>query len=219
MQGEGGYIVPPADFLKALRELCDEHGILLVFDEVQSGMGRTAKWWACDHFKLSPDILCAAKAIASGFPLSAVGAREDLMDRWEANMHGTTFGGNPVSCAAAVATIETIQSEKLLEKGARLGERMMRRLKEMQARYPAIGDVRGLGTMMALEFIDPKKPQAKLPSRDIQTSVRTQCLRDGLVLLPCGTHGNIIRLLPPLITPDEEADRGLDILEKAVKSP
>lgn len=218
VQGEGGYIVPPPRFLKGLREVCDAHDILLIFDEVQSGMGRTCKWFACEHFKVEPDIITIGKAIASGFPLSAVGGREDLMLNWEANMHGTTFGGNPVSCAAANATIDTIREEKLLEKGMMLSEHIFKRLRGMKASYPIIGDVRGLGLMIGVEFIKTEEPEKKLINKEARDKILEECRRSGLLLLGCGTNGNIIRIIPPLTATKEEADQALNILEKAIKS-
>ncbi len=217
MQGEGGYIVPPPDFLKGLREICDKHDILLIFDEIQSGMGRTCKWFACEHVGVDPDIITIAKGIASGFPLSAVGGREDLMEGWEANMHGTTFGGNPVSCAASLATIKTIEEKKLLSKGMKLSEHIFKRLREMKAKYPIIGDVRGLGLMIGVEFIKAEEPEKKLINKEGRDAIVKQCLQDGLILLACGTNGNVIRIIPPLITTQEEVDKGLDIFENAVK--
>lgn len=218
VQGEGGYVVPPKEFLKGLREICDHDDILLIFDEVQSGMGRTCKWWACDHFRVEPDIMTIAKGIASGFPLSAVGGRDDIMTAWEANMHGTTFGGNPVSCAAALATISAIEKERLLEKGQKMADHVMARLAEMKAQYPIIGDVRGLGLMIGVEFIKKETPEKKLINKEARDAILKECLAKGLVLLACGTNGNIIRIIPPLTVTREEADRGLDIFEKAIKS-
>lgn len=218
VQGEGGYVVPPKEFLKGLREICDHDDILLIFDEVQSGMGRTCKWWACDHFRVEPDIMTIAKGIASGFPLSAIGGRDDIMTAWEANMHGTTFGGNPVSCAAALATISTIEKERLLEKGQKMADHIMGRLAEMKAHYPIIGDVRGLGLMIGVEFIKKETPEKKLINKEGRDAILKNCLENGLVLLACGTDGNIIRVIPPLTVTKEEADRGLDIFEKAIKS-
>lgn len=218
VQGEGGYVVPPKEFLKGLREICDHDDILLIFDEVQSGMGRTCKWWACDHFKVEPDIMAIAKGIASGFPLSAIGGRDDIMTAWEANMHGTTFGGNPVSCAAALATISTIEKDRLLEKGQKMADHIMARLAEMKAHYPIIGDVRGLGLMIGVEFIKKETPEKKLINKEGRDAILKNCLENGLVLLACGTDGNIIRVIPPLTVTKEEADRGLDIFEKAIKS-
>ena len=217
VQGEGGYIVPPPEFLKGLREICDKHDILLIFDEIQSGMGRTCKWFACEHFSVEPDIITIAKGIASGFPLSALGGREDLMVDWEENMHGTTFGGNPVSCAAANATVDTIIENKLLDKGMKLSEHIFKRLRSMKAEYPIIGEVRGLGLMIGVEFIKAEEREKKLINKEGRNKIIEECRRNGLLLLGCGTNGNIIRIIPPLITTKKEADTGLDILEKAIK--
>ena len=217
VQGEGGYVVPPKEFLRGLREICDKHGILLIFDEVQSGMGRTCKWWASQHFNVEPDIMTIAKGIASGFPLSAVGGRDDIMSGWEANMHGTTFGGNPVSCAAALATIGTIEKDGLLEKGQKGASHIMDRLAEMKANYPIIGDVRGLGLMIGVEFIKKEAPEKKLINKEGRDAILKDCLDNGLVLLACGTNGNIIRIVPPLTVTVAQVDKGLDIFEAAIK--
>jgi len=209
--GEGGYVVPPASYMERLRELCNRHEFLLIFDEVQSGIGRTGKWFACEHFGIVPDIICIAKGIASGFPLSCLGASKKLMERWPPGAHGTTFGGNPVSCAAAVATIETIREDKLLERCQELSPWVMERLRNLQEKYPVIGDIRGLGYMIGIELIhEDKKPAPELASQLLKL-----CLEDGLVLINCGTWGNVIRFIPPLIATREELDKGLSILEKA----
>ncbi len=151
--GEGGYVVPPPEFLRNLRALCDTWGILLILDEVQSGVGRTGRWFASEHFGVIPDIMTIAKGIASGMPLSAVAARREIMAKWPPGAHGTTFGGNPVACAAAIATISVIEEEKLLENAASVGGYAMERLKDMKERHPSMGDVRGLGLMVGIEFV------------------------------------------------------------------
>jgi 4-aminobutyrate aminotransferase len=154
VMGEGGYYPAPRDFMVGLRELCTRHGILMIADEVQSGMGRTGKWFGVDHFGVVPDIMTVAKGIASGFPLSAVVSTRDLMNRWPSGAHGTTFGGNPVSCAASMATIEVIRSEKLLDKSSATGDAALARLREFAAGHPRIGSVRGYGFMIGIEFVD-----------------------------------------------------------------
>jgi 4-aminobutyrate aminotransferase len=214
VQGEGGYVVPPAAFLKSLRQICSEHGIMLVFDEVQSGMGRTCRWFAAEHFGVEPDIMAIAKGIASGFPLSAVASTPELMDRWPAGAHGTTFGGNPVSCAAAAATIDAIREEKLLEKGAVVSEKILSRLREWPSRYKAVGDVRGLGLMIGVEFV---KPGTKEPDAGAFNAVCAHALENKIILISCGPQGNVIRLIPPLVATEQEMTRALDVIEEGIR--
>jgi 4-aminobutyrate aminotransferase len=210
--GEGGYVPAPAKFLAGLRGLCDKYGILLIFDEVQSGIGRTGRWFASEHYGVIPDIMTVAKGIASGFPLSAVVSRGELMQRWDPSAHGTTFGGNPVSCAAAVATIDVIQQEGHLERGAAAGEKALVRLKGLAEKHPVIGDVRGFGFMIGIEFVDEKGG----PSRVACEKVLDFCLQQGLILINCAPERNVIRFIPPLIASDEEMDHALSIFEHAV---
>jgi 4-aminobutyrate aminotransferase len=212
--GEGGYVVPPAEFLKRLRELCNRWNILMIFDEVQAGMGRTGKWFASEHFGVVPDIMTIAKGIASGMPLSAISSRKEIMEKWPKGAHGTTFGGNPVSCAAAIATIEAMKGEGLLDNALRMGGHAMKRLLEMQNRFHSIGDVRGLGLMIGIEFVR----DGVLPDTEGLRKVMDFCLDRGLILLECGVDKNIIRLAPPLVVNKEEMDAGLDIMEDALKS-
>jgi 4-aminobutyrate aminotransferase len=210
--GEGGYIVPPEAFLRNLRQLCDRWGILLVFDEVQSGMGRTGKWFASEHFSITPDIMTIAKGIASGLPLSAVASRKSIMSKWPPGAHGTTFGGNPVACAAAIATLKVIEEENLLENAATVGRHAIERLKVIQGDNSCIGDVRGLGLMIGIEFVKANKE----PYTEGLNDILRYCLEKGLVLIESGVDKNIIRLAPPLIVKEEEIDTGLDILEEAI---
>lgn len=211
--GEGGYVIPPKEYLKGLRELCTRHGILLIADEVQTGFGRTGRWFASEHFGVVPDIMTVAKGIASGFPLSAVISTKDIMSKWPPGAHGTTFGGNPVSCAAAIATIDTIEEEKLLERATSVGGYALERLKGMQKTYPAIGDVRGLGLMIGIEFVKADGS----PDGEICKRVCQRCEENGLIIIECGIDKNIIRLMPPLITSRDEMEKGLEIFQKAVK--
>jgi 4-aminobutyrate aminotransferase len=210
--GEGGYVVPPPDFLRKLRAFCSKWGILLIFDEVQAGMGRTGRWFASEHFGVVPDIMTVAKGIASGMPLSAVGSTKEIMTAWPPGAHGTTFGGNPVSCAAAVATIDTIQREGLLENARGAGAHALQRLREMQKKCPGIGDVRGLGLMIGIEFVK----NGADPDTDGLKRVIDYCRKKNLILLECGTERNIIRLAPPLVVTKEEIDTGFAILEEAI---
>lgn len=210
--GEGGYVPAPERFLAELRRLCDRHGILLIFDEVQSGIGRTGRWFAADHYSVVPDIMTVAKGVASGFPLSAVVSRPDLMRQWGPGAHGTTFGGNPVSCAAAIATIDIIEQDGLLAKVAAGGEKVLEKLSEMAGKYPVIGDVRGFGHMIGIEFVD----ECGKPNGAACNHVLEFCLHHGLILINCGPERNIIRFIPPLIASDEELAQALAIMEQAL---
>jgi 4-aminobutyrate aminotransferase len=202
VQGEGGYIVPPPDWLPALRALCDRYSILLIADEVQSGMGRTGKMFASEHFGVVPDIITVAKGIASGMPLGAFIARADLMN-WDKGAHGTTFGGNPVSCSAALETIALLE-EELMENAVDVGGYLLARLEVLEDASPALTDVRGLGLMIGLEFQDGDQAQAAAEG----------CFRRGLIVLPCGDKA--IRLSPPLVVTREQADTALAILEAVI---
>lgn len=212
--GEGGYVPAPAVFLLELRRLCDEHGMLLVFDEVQSGMGRTGDWFAAQRYGVTPDVMAVAKGIASGFPLSAVVSRRRIMEQWPTGAHGTTFGGNPVSCAAAIATIETIRDQGLLPRSRALEERAMARLRAMQERQPRIADLRGLGLMIGVELTTPDaKPDGEGCER-----LMAWCRDHGLIIVNCGPDRNVIRLIPPLTIADAELDQALDILEAGLEA-
>jgi len=212
--GEGGYHPAPHEFLRKLRRLCDDHGIILIFDEVQSGMGRTGNWFAACHYGVTPDIITIAKGIASGFPLSAVVGKSELMEQWPEGAHGTTFGGNPVSCAAALATIAAIEEEDLLARSERIALRSMRRLKIMAGYSPALADIRGIGPMIGIEFVN----ESGAPDSVACNRVLEYCLANGLILINCGPERNVIRFIPPLITGEEELDRGISILEEGVTS-
>ncbi len=210
IQGEGGYIVPPAGFYPALRKLCDKHGILLIVDEVQCGMGRTGKWWAIEHFGVEPDMVTSAKGIASGVPLGACIARQSIMD-WERGSHGNTFGGNPIACAAALATFELIQDEYLAN-AAEVGQYTLDALEEIQARHPSIGDVRGKGLMIGVEFVENR--ETKEPAKHLYERVVDLAFERGLLLLGCGK--SVIRVAPALSITKGEVDEGLQIFEEAV---
>ncbi len=210
IQGEGGYIIPPAGFFPALRDLCDKYNILLIADEVQSGMGRTGKWWAIEHFDVEPDIVTAAKGIASGMPLGACIARKSVMT-WPRGSHGNTFGGNPISCAAALATIELLENE-YIENAAKIGEYTLDALHEIMARHPHIGDVRGIGLMIGVEFVKDRKTKA--PDDSVRDRAIELAFERGLVLLGCGK--SVIRIAPPLSISKAEMDEGLAIFEEAV---
>jgi len=212
IQGEGGYVIPPKVFFEELARLASKHGILLIFDEIQSGMGRTGKMWAADHFGVTPDILTVAKGIASGLPLSAMVARFDVMN-WGPGAHASTFGGNPVAIAASLATVELLERE-LVTNSARVGGHILDRLRSWPAKFPNVGDVRGLGLMIGIEMV-----------RDQATKERAPELRDKLVamafergLLVLGAGRNVLRLCPPLIITRDQADFAVDTLEECLKS-
>ena len=210
VQGEGGYIVPPADFMPALRQLCDKYGILLIADEIQSGVGRTGKWWAIEHTNVEPDIVCFAKGIASGLPLGGIMARESIMT-WKPGAHGSTFGGNPVAMAAANATLEVIEEENLITRAAKSGELILGQLQSMQATFPQMGDVRGRGLMVGIEMINPTTGDYDADFRDRVIQVAFQ---NGLLTLPCGE--STLRFIPPLNTPMDLIEEGLAKFAKAI---
>lgn len=212
IQGEGGYVPAPAEYLKYLRETCDRHGIVLIFDEIQCGMGRTGRFFACQGADVVPDVLLIAKGIASGFPLSAIVARPETMEKWSPGAHGTTFGGNPVACAAALATIDVIEREGLLERALTLGRRAAGRLAELSRRFSIIGDVRGPGLMIGIEFVK----EGGSPNPEACRKVRSACQERELVLIDCGRDKHVIRFIPPLIATDAEMDQALDIFGTAL---
>jgi 4-aminobutyrate aminotransferase len=204
VQGEGGYIVPPAGWLAELRDLCDRHGILLVADEVQSGVGRTGRMWAVEHDGVAPDVLLAGKGLASGLPLSAAIAPAAVMS-WSPGKHGSTFGGNPVACAAALATLDLVE-HGLAANAARVGDHLLGRLHDLADRTPAIEAVRGRGLMIGVEFAD----------YDTAVAVEHECFRRGLLVLTCGPSS--VRMAPPLVVTEEQADTALDIFAGALAS-
>lgn len=208
IQGEGGYVLPSQGFFKRLRQLCDRHGILLIVDEVQSGTGRTGRWWAVEHEEVEPDIVCFAKGIASGMPLGGIIARDEVMT-WKSGAHGSTFGGNPVAVAAAMSTLQVIETEGLLAYTTAAGEYVMDALAEMEANHPSIGQVRGRGLMIGVEFVADR--QTKERGILLRNHIVQRSFEEGLLLLPCGE--NTIRLTPPLNTPYKLLDEGLQIFE------
>ena len=210
IQGEGGYIVAPDNFMRELRAICDRHGILLVVDEVQSGCGRTGKWWAVEHTGVQPDIVCIAKGIASGLPLGVCMSRAEIMD-WVPGSHASTFGGNPVSIAAALATIDIVDREAKANAAA-VGEFMLERLRGWVKTHPLVGDVRGRGLMIGIELV--KNKATREPAADLRDRVETLAFERGLMILGCGQ--TTLRLSPPLIVSKEEATVALDILEDAL---
>ena len=210
IQGEGGYVVAPTIFMQELRKICDRHGILLVADEVQSGVGRSGKWWAIEHSGVEPDIVCIAKGIASGMPLSICMTRAHIMD-WKPGSHASTFGGNPVSIAAAMATLDVLEREGVAN-AVKVGNAMMQRLKEWPKKHPIVGDVRGRGLMIGIEIV--KDRGTREAAADWRNKIETLAFDRGLLILGCGEPS--IRLAPPLIVSQEEADIALDILEESI---
>lgn len=210
VQGEGGYVVPPALFLQRLREIADRHGILLIFDEVQCGMGRTGKMWASEHFGVVPDILVTAKGIASGMPLGLTIARADLMD-WGPGAHASTFGGNPVACAAALETIRLLQ-EKYISNAARMGQYLLEHLAGWPRKHRTVGEVRGLGLMIGIELV--KDQSTREPHPEARDRVIRKAFENGLLVLGCGE--STVRLMPPLILEKEHADFALDVLDRSI---
>ncbi len=210
IQGEGGYVVPPASFLPGLRELCDKHGILLIADEVQSGMGRTGRWWAVEHWDVEPDILCTAKGIASGIPLGGIVGRKSVMTM-PVGAHGNTYGGNPIACVAALATIEVLENGGI-QNAAVQGEYLMARLQQMAERHPSMGDVRGKGLMLAVEFV--KEKVSRKQAADVRDRVEHIAFEHGLLLMGCGA--NSVRIIPPLVVTRGEIDEALEILEFSI---
>jgi 4-aminobutyrate aminotransferase/(S)-3-amino-2-methylpropionate transaminase len=214
VQGEGGFHVAPKAFIHALRELADSYGILLIADEIQTGAGRTGTWFACEQWDVAPDLITTAKSLAGGYPLSAVVGRAKVMDAPAPGGLGGTYAGNPVACAAALAVLKVFEKENLLQRSMALGERLQSKLKTLAGRVPAIGDIRGLGAMVAMELFKTANGQANLaqPDAELTRRVVAEAAQRGLILLSCGAHGNVIRILVPLTATDALIDEGLDIL-------
>jgi 4-aminobutyrate aminotransferase len=210
IQGEGGYVIPPADFFIQLRDVCNRYGILLIADEVQAGIGRTGKWWSIQNFGVEPDIVTSAKGIASGMPLGAMIARKSIVT-WPKGTHGNTFGGNPLACAAALATLDLIENE-YLDNAAVVGEFILEKLKKMQKQHPSIGDVRGIGLMIGVEFVTDRT--TKTPATELRNRVEHLAFERGLLTLGCGR--SVIRISPALCITKEEAEEGLAIFEDAI---
>lgn len=210
MLGEGGYIIPPRSFIKGLRDLCDQYGLLLVFDEIQTGIGRTGKMWAADVFDVAPDVILAAKGLASGMPIGALIARESVM-KWKAGSHGSTFGGNPVSCAAALATLDLIEGG-LMDNARVMGERLLTGLRRLQDKHACIGDVRGVGLFVGMELVVDRA--TKEPARKLAHDLVQHAFPEGLLLLPAGQ--STVRLCPPLVIDAEDVDTGVAILDRCL---
>ena len=212
VQGEGGYVVAPTPFMQELRRICDKHGILLVVDEVQSGAGRTGKWWAMEHTGVQPDMVCMAKGIASGMPLGITMTRAEIMD-WVPGSHASTFGGNPVCIAAALATLDVIEKEGLLANSQRVGSHMMQRMADWPSKHRIVGDVRGRGLMIGVEIV--KDQQTKEYAADLRDRIVELAFERGILFLGCGP--STVRISPPLIVNQEEADDAIDVLEEAIE--
>ena len=213
IQGEGGFIVPGEGFLPALVEFCRKHGIVFIADEIQTGFARTGRLFACEHEGIVPDLITTAKGIAGGLPLAAVTGRAELMDAVHGGGLGGTYGGNPVACAAALAALETIEQDNLVERARAIGDVLLSRLRALAERYDIIGDVRGRGAMVAMELVAGAGD--KTPNPEALASVVKYCHAKGLILLTAGTYGNVIRLLPPLVISDALLEEGLTIIEEA----
>ncbi|MBI4387171.1 MAG: 4-aminobutyrate--2-oxoglutarate transaminase [Elusimicrobia bacterium] len=214
--GEGGFVVPPADFIPSLRRVCDKHGILLIADEVQTGFGRTGKMFAIEHSGAAPDVLVVAKSLAAGLPLSGIVGRAEVLDSVEAGGLGGTYGGNPVACAAAMAVFDILEEERLIERASRIGKKIERRFDALVRSCPTVGESRGLGAMRALELVEDRKTKEPLPESDMK-AILSDCAREGLLIIRAGQHGNVLRCLVPLTIPFDQLERGLDILEAVLR--
>jgi 4-aminobutyrate aminotransferase len=211
--GEGGYVVPPDGFLPALRELADRHGILLIADEIQTGFGRTGRMWATDWYEARPDVVVMAKGIASGLPLSGIMARRELLERFEPGAHGGTYGGNAVACAAALATLDVIAAEGLLENARLQGERLLSNVRRITAGSAAVAEVRGRGLMIGIEFAEGDQLR---PRPDLAKALLHEAFERKLLLLTCGTYAQVVRIIPPLITTDTEVDSAVEVIEESL---
>jgi 4-aminobutyrate aminotransferase len=212
IQGEGGYLVPPDGFLQGLRALCDRHGILLIFDEVQSGIGRTGKMFAAQHFGVEPDIMTLAKGLGSGMPIGMVVAKRSIMQKWTRGAHGNTFGGNPVCCAAALATLDIVEKE-LCANAAKVGDYFMAKLRELAKKHPVIGEVRGKGLMIGMELITDRA--SKAPAKKLCDALITQAYHNGLILLSCGQ--STVRYMPPLMIREADVDEAVEIVDRSLE--
>lgn len=214
VQGEGGFIVAPKGYLERIQQICQQHNILLILDEIQTGIGRTGKLFACEHSGIEPDLLISSKSLGGGLPLSAVIGKAEIMDAPISGAIGGTFGGNPASCVAALKVLEKMENDKLPQRAEQLGQYMLSRLREMQQKYAVIGDVRGLGAMVAVELVTDRS--TKVPDKEIVKKVISACLHKGIIFLSAGIFGNCIRFLPPLVMTDSQAAYGMDVLDEAI---
>lgn len=214
VQGEGGFVVPPRSFFERLKEVCDRHGIFFIADEVQTGFARTGRMFAMEHFGVTPDLLVTSKSLGGGFPLGAVTGRGELFAALGKGSLGATFGGHPVSCAAALATIAVIERDGICERSERIGAHMKERFRAMAERHASIGDVRGPGSMVAVEFVEDRK--SKKPAAALYERVQNEAFKRGVVLVRAGMYGNVLRVLAPLTIPEDLLDRALDLIDEAV---
>jgi 4-aminobutyrate aminotransferase/(S)-3-amino-2-methylpropionate transaminase len=214
VQGEGGFIVPPPDYFQELVKICHDNGILFVADEIQSGMGRTGKMFAIEHWGVEPDMVIVAKSLAAGMPLAAVVGKQEIMDSVHSWGLGGTYGGNPVACAAGLAVLDAFEEENMLAKSVALGEKLKARFEKWQKDFSIIGEIRGLGAMLGLEFV---KGADKEPAADEAKQLTAYCLGQGLLILVCGTYGNVVRILAPFVITDEQLEKGLSIMEAGLK--
>ena len=213
VQGEAGFIVPSILFVKRIREICDQYGILMIMDEVQTGFGRTGKWFATEHFQIEPDIITLSKSIAGGLPLSAIVGRAELMDIPGRGQIGGTFAGSPLSCAAGLAVFEIMEEENLVERAQQVGNRIISHLHEMQLKYEVIGDVRGIGAMVAMELVTDRI--TKEPAKELTLKLIDEFWKNGLISIGAGIFDNVLRFLPPLVISNEEIDRGFEIINES----
>jgi 4-aminobutyrate aminotransferase len=211
--GEGGYIVPPAEWLQKIREICSRHGILLIFDEVQTGFGRTGHWFASQAFDVEPDIIAAAKGIASGMPIGVTAASKELMHQWPLGSHATTFGGNPIACEAGIATIEVLEEENLLENAQKMGKYAAEQLEQLKKSHPTLGTIRGTGLMIGIEIINPETNKADGGGL---MEVLDLALEEGVLFYFCGNKTEVMRMIPPLVVTKEQIDEGLEKLDRAL---
>ncbi len=212
--GEGGFVVPPKEYFKILYKICQENGIVFVADEVQTGFGRTARMFAIEHYEVEPDIVVMAKSLAGGLPLSAITGKAELMDHPQVGGLGGTFAGNPVACQAALAVLDQFAKKDLLSRAGTIGKKVLERFKELQSRYPIVGDVRGLGAMVGMELVVDRK--TKGPATTLTKQLVNRCREKGLLMIAAGTHSNIIRPLMPLVITDEQLEKGLSIIEEGL---
>ena len=215
IQGEGGFIVPPPGYFKKIKAICERHGILFIMDEIQTGMGRTGKLFASEHYDVVPDIILTAKSLAAGLPLAGITGKAEIVETPHVGGLGGTYGGNPIACSAALAVLDLLNAE-LLEKAAELGEKVRTRFLELKEEFEIIGDVRGLGPMIGMELV--KDTRSKEPAADKAKELVGRCLEKGLIILSCGNYGNVIRTLMPFVITDEQLERGLAIMEDGLST-
>jgi 4-aminobutyrate aminotransferase/(S)-3-amino-2-methylpropionate transaminase len=214
VQGEGGFIVPPPGYFQELVGICRENGILFIADEIQSGMGRTGKMFAMEHWDVAPDLMTVAKSLAAGMPLAAVVGKKEIMDSVHPGGLGGTYGANPVACEAALAVLEVFEDENLLEKAAELGRNLKNRFEQWQEQFNVVGNIRGIGAMLGIEIVEQ---DGQTPAAEKAKQLSASCFENGLILLVCGSYGNIIRVLTPFVISDEQLNKGLDIMEAGLK--